>query len=279
VTTWFGSVQQSFREEGVSFVNPMARTAELSVQRRTIDFSDRKDMGSSENPVNGPSVGVITHDQNSFKVDISLPYALQPGMAWKLYQKIGQSDRAIEAKLMETNARSAITETFASKDWVEATTTGRDLTAKAIGHAFSARVAQDLTTYGFSVQEASGAIVYGEPQIREIGLSPKLVNSIDERLATAQQVERQKDLTNIAALEAERRANEGAGVQKLFDKLPKASAQDIATILNALATKQQADALTKAVESGKVQVFPIPVGGNLALPAQAQGHHEQPAAH
>jgi len=90
-------------------------------------------------------------------------------------------------------------------------------------------------------------------------------------------LERQTILNQIAEREAERRGNEGLGIKMLFDQLPKGfSAEQLQGLLYALADKQRADSMLKAVERDQVKVMimgggaPGSVGGMpsaVAVPA------------
>ncbi|TRZ52490.1 hypothetical protein D4R99_02655, partial [bacterium] len=90
-----------------------------------------------------------------------------------------------------------------------------------------------------------------------------VVISISNKAAALQDLERQKTLTSIAQEVANRRAQEGSGVSKLFAELPKdVKPEQIAIVLRALAEKTRSDAELKAVESGKISSMIISGGSN-----------------
>lgn len=104
--------------------------------------------------------------------------------------------------------------------------------------------------------------------LRDVRPDAKVLNAISEKVAAEEDLKRQRVLTEIARQEAERRANEGIGVARLFSELPQGFSPDqIRAVLAALADKQRADALTKAVESGKVNVMVLPGPTPVAVAA------------
>ncbi len=93
-------------------------------------------------------------------------------------------------------------------------------------------------------------------QIRRIAPPRALLAAESDRLAAAVNLERQVVLNQIAEKEAERRGNEGLGIRMLFDQLPKGfTAEQLQGLLYALADKQRADSMLKAVERDQVKVM------------------------
>ena len=267
IATWFGSVQTTVIPEGFQFINPMTSTTSFSTRRDTVDFSNNKEKGSRENPINGPAILALSSDRNPLTIEASFPYSINATLAWKLFQRVAQSDGAVEAKLLETNARKIVAEVFARHGWAEATLQNRSSIETELQAAFVAAVISDLAAYGFSEAEARTALTIGKPQLREVKPDDKVLSAIADRLASEEQLKRQKVLTEIAAQEAERRANEGTGVAKLFEQLPKDfKPEQIRDVLGALADKERADALMKAVELGRVTIIAIPSTSPVALP-------------
>jgi len=117
-------------------------------------------------------------------------------------------------------------------------------------------VYDNLTNSGFTKDEAPKAFVLMAPQIRRISPPKALLAAVSERMAAEVNLERQDVLNRIALSETERRANEGVGVRKLVEALPKGmSATELRDLLYALADKQRADSMLKAVESDQVKVM------------------------
>jgi regulator of protease activity HflC (stomatin/prohibitin superfamily) len=266
VATWFGSVQRTVLPEGLTLVNPMTSIETFSTRREIVMFTN--DPSKAKDPsYNGPAVLALSSDRNPLTIDISFPYNINADMAWKLYQKVAHSDSSMEKKVLETNARKVVAEVLSRHSWTDATFANRQEIEKELEEEFKVAVTTDLKSHGFTEAEAKQAISVGIPQIREVRPDEKVLNAIAERLASEENLKRQKVLTDIAAQEAERRANEGVGVAKLFAALPKDfRPEQIQAILGALADKERADALTKAVENGRVSVIAIPNNSTMALP-------------
>lgn len=266
VATWFGSVQKTVLPEGLTLVNPMTSIQTFRTRREVVMFTN--DPSKKADPSwNGPAVLALSSDRNPLTIDISFPYSINPTTTWKIYQRVAHSDVDMEKKLLETNARKVVAEVISRHGWAEATFQGRAKLETELEEEFKEAVFSDLKFYGFTEQEAKDALIIGTPQIREVRPDEKVLNAIAERLASEENLKRQKVLTEIAAQEAERRSNEGVGVAKLFAALPKEfRPEQIQAILGALADKERADALTKAVESGKVSVIAIPNNSTVALP-------------
>jgi regulator of protease activity HflC (stomatin/prohibitin superfamily) len=266
VATWFGSVQKSVLAEGLTLVNPMTSITTFSTRREIVMFTN--DESKKKDPsYNGPAVLALSSDRNPLTIDISFPYSINAEAAWRLYQRVAHDDRSMETKVLETNARKVVAEVFSRHPWTDATFANRQKIEIELEAEFKDAVKTDLRAYGFNDAESAAALTIGIPQIREVRPDEKVLNAIAERLASEENLKRQKVLTDIAAQEAERRANEGVGVAKLFAALPKDfKPEQIQAILGALADKERADALMKAVENGKVSVIAIPNNSTVAIP-------------
>jgi regulator of protease activity HflC (stomatin/prohibitin superfamily) len=268
VGVWFGSVQQSSIPEGLHMVNPMLSIETFPTRRETVDFG-AKDTGHPENPINGPALLLMSGDQNPLSVSVSFPYNLNEQYMWMLYEHVGTDQARVESKLIETNARKIAGEVFARHGWVEETISARSQVETEMQQSLQAAIVADLQNYGFTEAQAKAAITFSQPQLREVKPDDKILNSIAEKLAAQQDLERQKTLTQIAEQVAIRRKNEGVGITNLFDALPKGfKADEIATVLRAIASKEQADALNAAVANNKISVMVLPSTTPLAVQGQ-----------
>ena len=102
-------------------------------------------------------------------------------------------------------------------------------------------------------------------------MPPAIVqNAISEKIASDQDLQRQHTLTAIAQEIAKRRINEGVGIRNLFSELPKnISPKDMSHLLSAMAEKEKADAVMKAVETGQAKNLFIGMNGVApAVPMQ-----------
>ena len=244
----FGSVQMEAKGEGFKFINPLADAIHMDMRRYVYEFT------TTDKENGGASIVAISADQNPLTVDVAFPFRLNQSMAWKVYQKIGD-DRRYRQQL-RSHARSAIRDAIAMYPWIEATTTKRDAVAKTMQDLFRRNVVRDLISLGFTDEEANKTFTFLDVQLRKILPDKRILNAIAEKLAANQDLEKQKTLTAIAEEVANRRANEGLGVAKLFGQLPEGFApEQIATVLQALATKTRADAMLKAVETEQVDTI------------------------
>lgn len=254
----FSQVVKSNLEQGVHLVEPWVELGTMEVRRDTVDFSDDPKVGSRSNPVNGPAVRVTAGDQTPLAIDISGPYAIRGRTAWLLYKLIGRTDGVIEAKLLETSFRAAVSEVATTRPWAEIATVGRAKFAADVLEAYKKRVRNDLMDVGFTKTDADGAFVFMEPQIRDVKVPDKIRNAVAERMATTELKKRQAELNEIEQDKRTRVGIQGEAIAGLLKIMPKGtSAGDVAALLTAMAQGQTALAVTKAVEAGTVQTMVI----------------------
>ena len=107
-------------------------------------------------------------------------------------------------------------------------------------------------------------------QIRGIYPPNRIRQAASEKVAAEEELKRQETLTQIAEEEARRRANEGKGVQMMFDELPDGfTADEIARVVNAISAKTRAEAVMKAVNTE--QVRNLHIYGDVAPAAAPKG--------
>lgn len=256
VLIWFGSMQENSVPEGLNFVNPMADRAFLSIRRRTVDLADDAREGASTNPVNGPAVSVTTKDKNLLRIDISVPYALNVKHLSPVYKHVGKTNDVIETKLLETHIRASLVDVATKFTRQDIMADKRQDVLKSLHDTIVTSVQDDLIVYGVPPKAAKEAILVSMPQIRQVTPAPEVKKAIDESAATEELKRRQEDLNKIAQARVERRRLEGDSINKMFSALPKgANSLDISRVMSAVAAKQRADALMKAVEKGQVQMI------------------------
>jgi regulator of protease activity HflC (stomatin/prohibitin superfamily) len=266
VLVWWGTVQKRAEAPGLRFVNPMADRYYLSVKRRTVDFTDDRNEGSSANPVNGPAILITTKDHNLLRVNVSFPYALRMSGLPTLYSVVGEDNTTIETKLIETNARSVLVAVGSDFTWKSLLADNRDDVLSAIHTGLKEAIVSDLMTYGMPRKDAENAVIISPPQIRQIVPSDAVKTAIDEAAATVVLRDRQVDLIKIAESKVRQRELEGQAIEQMFAKLPKgANSLDINRVLLALAAKERADAIMKAIEKDRVQM--IIMSGGSGAPA------------
>jgi regulator of protease activity HflC (stomatin/prohibitin superfamily) len=203
-------------------------------------------------------------------IDVTFAYRLNPKWAWWVYKNVGSED-VYKASLITQAARNASRDAVAQFTSDEATTTNREGLAAKMGELFKDRLVEDMTIQGLTEEEAQQVFTILPVQLRKALPPPKVLNAISEKEAAKQDLQRQKTLTSIAEEVANRRANEGLGVARLFGELPEGfTPAQISTVLGALANKTRADALLKAVETEQVKVIVVPDGNPVAVQAPTQ---------
>ncbi|MES2668432.1 MAG: SPFH domain-containing protein [Patescibacteria group bacterium] len=264
VGTLLGTVQESSYNQGFHLVNPFLSFNEFSVRRQILEFQS----GSADN--NGDNVVAVSSDNLPLDVDVTYAFRLNPRYAWWVYRHIGNEETFIN-DLVSQAARSATRSVAAHFDSNEATTTNRDGLARRMGQDFRGRLIEDMVLQGLPREQAEQVFTVLPVQLRRVLPPARVQSAIADRAASLQDLERQRTLTQIAVQEAERRAQEGAGVRRLFEELPTGfSAPEISIVLNAIANKERADAQMLAVRNGRVSVMVMDGGGNVTVPPPAK---------
>ena len=249
VASFFGAVQEGVYGEGMHMVNPLYGLQDFSIRRTMFDFSGTKRRGAA-----GPQIVAVSSDSLRLTVDVGFPMRLNGPSAWKVYQRIG-NQWAVAQQLVVPAARAAVRDAVAQSSWRDATSASRAKLAQSIEERFRALVQNDLVAAGFDAKEAETTFTIQPVQLRKVLPPTKVLNAVSEKIASEEDLQRQRTLTQIAEEEARRRKNEGVGVKNLFTELPRGfTASQIRDVLAAMADKTRAEALMKAVETGQVQV-------------------------
>lgn len=250
VATLFGAVQSRVYDEGLNFVNPLYSLQEFSIRREMFDFSGQdRHRGKA-----GEEIVAVSSDSTPLTIDVGFPLRLNGPSAWRVFQRIGPA-HVVARQLIIPAARAAVRDAVAEFTWRDASTTARDKLAQRIEHRFRELVQTDLAAVGFSIDDAHSTFTIQPVQLRKILPPEKVLNAVSEKIASEEDLQRQKTLTQIAEEEARRRQNEGRGVNNLFAELPQGfTPAEIRLVLGAIADKTRAEALMKAVETGQVNV-------------------------
>ncbi|HEY4486427.1 MAG TPA: SPFH domain-containing protein [Candidatus Paceibacterota bacterium] len=250
----FQNVQTRAYTEGVQLVNPFLDFHAMSARRQVIEFhAGEKDKVNED---------VVSLSSNNVPMTIDVTYAwqLNPRYAWWVYRHMGLDD-SYRNSLIKQVARSATRAAAAKFTSDEATTSKRNEFTLEMEKEFSDHLVADLVRQGLPLEDAKQVFIVLPIQLRKALPPEKVLNAISDKAAAEQDLQRQVTLTAIARQEAERRSNEGLGVSKLFDELPKGfTAEQIAMVVNALANKEKADAFMKAVLTGNVNTMVIDGG-------------------
>lgn len=284
----FGKIHERSYDEGLHFVNPLSKRNAMETRRNLFELQSvqnpgpqpmqnrglqtSQDIAAKQAKVSSASSLLkttisLSRDRVPLTIDAGFPYKLNGGLAWKVYQKIGP---AFSDRLLKPAARTAVRDAVAHFTWADAVTNRREELASKIHALYQGMIVEDLMMAGFSPEEAKTAFKLMPVQIRRMLPPKRILDAVSERLAAEEDLQRQKVLTDIARQEADRRANEGLGVKKLFAELPSGfTAGQISHVLGALADKQRADALLKAVENQNISVIVLGGGskGETPMPA------------
>jgi regulator of protease activity HflC (stomatin/prohibitin superfamily) len=230
----FGATYESAYMPGINLKAPWTTVTKHEVLRQEFPFA-----------------GVVTSkDNNPLTLDVGFAISLNPTLAWRVEETLGTN---YFNSLVVPAGSTAVRIGLSRFGWVFATTTGREELTLAIEEEFRKVLIQQMISANLTEIEAKTALTIFPVQLRQALPDGKVLNAIAEKSASEQDKERQSILTEIAQIEAERRQEEGKGVTNLFKELPDGfSPEQIATVLSALATKTRADAMLKAVESGKI---------------------------
>lgn len=257
----FGAVGDEVLHEGMHLVDPFTQFSRMNVRRNMLEMSS----GGGGAHTAAAEVVALSADQLPMVIDIGFPYALNPESAARIFQRVG-GDASIDA-LIRPAARTAVRDAIARFGWEDAATHQREALAAMTGARFRQLVENDLRALGLTEVEAQNAFSLPPVQLRRILPPQSVQDAIAERLRAQQDLQRQETLTQIARMEAERRATEGTGLAKLFGELPTGyGAEHIAVVLNAMANKTRADALLQAAQGNKVQTIIMEGGGPVPVP-------------
>ena len=267
----YGYVQKWRYDPGVHFIVPGSRHDAVVVRRQIIEISSLdpdavQPAGTASTPEAQRTLA-LTSDRIALAADITLPYSVNPDLAWKLYAFVGP---AYELALLVPAARAAVREAVGNFTWTEAVATKRSELETSILTRFRNIVLGNLVGAGFSKEEAAQAFTLMPPQIRRLAPPHTLLAAVADRVAADVNLERQAVLNQIAAKQTEQRANEGLGIRKLIEQLPPGMVgKDTERLLYALADKERADALQRAVEQNQVKIIVLGGGANppISIPS------------
>lgn len=239
-TKFLGNMTGDTYTSGTRFLNPIADRITENIRRQAVDFTgDTTAEGMSANKV-------------VLRVDATVPYILNPGLAWRLYERYGE-----KWNLITPAARKAVRDCTASADWeVIVGEAGRAVASTCISARMQTIIVSDLMSAGLSEAEASAMFTFPEALVREIvPIKERILDAIAEEQAAIVDLRRQETLTAIAKEEANRRANDGSGIRLMMDELPDDfTVAEMVSMILANAEKTNAEAFLKAVEMGNPHI-------------------------
>jgi regulator of protease activity HflC (stomatin/prohibitin superfamily) len=269
VVITFGKVQERRYEPGLHLIVPGARHFEVVTRRQIFELSaldpDAVTATGAAGTPEAQRTLALSSDRIPLSADVTFPYQLNADMAWKVFTQIGPD---YETTMLIPAARAAVREAVAAFNWTDAVTTKRAELEQLIHSLFKKLTDENLRGAGFTSEQAANTFALLAPQIRRLAPPKPILAAVSDRVASEVNLERQTVLNQIAERETERRANEGLGIKKLVDQLPKEfKPEQLQGLLYALADKQRADSMLKAVERDQVKVMVM--GGNGSAAAAA----------
>jgi len=257
VGVWFGTVQEQTYSQGMKFVNPMLSFNSMNVRQRDAEFKSASGQAVSESDVTA-----VSSNNLPMTIDVTYLYTLNQKYAWWVYRNIGD-DTSYYQNLIVRAAKTATRNATAEFTDEQAMTSKRVELSDKMAKDFEATLVQNMEQRGLSKADAEQVFTVLPVMLSKILPPEAVITAISNKAAALQDLERQKTLTSIAQEVANRRAQEGSGVSKLFAELPKdVKPEQIAIVLRALAEKTRSDAELKAVESGKISSMIISGGSN-----------------
>jgi regulator of protease activity HflC (stomatin/prohibitin superfamily) len=262
VLSLFGKIDmETVLEEGFYTKNPLKSVNEMTVRRQ--EFTRHGTAKESDEGVSG-AMRSIAKGGLELTIDVTVPYRINPKYAPAIYRHLGDDDKYTE-NLIKPSAATAVRDGAARFVPDEAYETKKDSLALVVTRNFVREIVGQIREFeafkGLSPSELERVIIPLPVQIRKVFPPEKVRNAIAEKLATLEDLERQKTLTEIAEEEASRRGKEGLGMKNFLSNLPKStSARDAIGLLNATANMERAKALKKLADEGKVTA--VYVGNN-----------------
>lgn len=262
VGVWFGTVQQKAYTAGWQPVNPMLDFVTMDARQINAEFESVANEGTKPGD---NIVTAVSKNNLPLTVDVTYMFRLNPTWAWWVYANYG-NDTTYLSNLIKRVAQTATKNATANFTDEEATTSKRIALAEQMKSDFEDGLVANIMEQGLPRAAAQEVFHVMPAQLSKVLPPTQVIDAISNKAAALQDLERQKTLTSIAMEVANRRAQEGAGVNKLFEQLPKGfNAEQISHVLRALADKTRSDAELKAVETGKVNAIVFSTAG--AMPA------------
>lgn len=240
----FGTVQEDVFSEGLHFVNPFGNYFSVNIQRQSIVVDDGD---------NKPGMLCPTSDGIQTTVEANFAFEINPDYASWIIRAIGSEEKLVKT-LMDPASRSATRDGSAAYSLEAMQTKERSGYETALTSQFEKNVIASLPrNRGLNEGELGNVIIILPVQLMGIVPDEKVANSLSEKKAAEIDLARQPILTAIAEEQGKRMKNQGIGVKSMFTELPKDyNTAEMTAVIGALADLKRAEAMMKAVESGKV---------------------------
>ena len=258
--------------EGLHLKKPWQSTFLMSVRQQTFN----------RNAAKGNQMEVIVGDGVSLTADVSFHWILQPQAAAWVYQKFGED---YAERLQIPSAAGALRDVVGGmKEWTNVVRDKQMVEVETTKRLASV-VREKLLAAGIPADVAQSAFVFPKVDIRRITPPKAIQTAIANKKAAEQDLERQKTEVAIAAMKAQKGVPEGQRIRNMVlaifndtnedgqlpaeAKLPEGiTAEGVSALITAIATKQNAQSVQTAAESGKVSTMLIPATSSIAVGAK-----------
>jgi hypothetical protein len=255
----FGKVQRGYVPDGLQPVNPFANYEDMNIQRNAIRVED-----DSNDSMHG--MKATTADNIQTLVEANFAFMVNPDYAWYIRKYIGDIEK-VKEELLQKAAQSATRDALAHFQLEESQISRRTDFEQLLAVDFKKSIVANLPREeGLTQAQLEQVFIILPTQLMNIIPDAKVSNALSEKKANEINYQQQTILTKIATEIANRRAQEGKGINKLLTELPQGySADDVAKIVNATANKERADALMKAITDGKANVIVMDGGSSPSI--------------
>jgi regulator of protease activity HflC (stomatin/prohibitin superfamily) len=253
----FGNLSYTTYAAGFHMVNPFSSQLTWTIQRQAFNYT-------GEDTAEG-----LTKNRVALLVDVTVPYILNPAAAPHLYERYGAN-----WNLIDPSSRNAIRDCTASLDWEDAVgEIGRATMATCIPEKIQTAVVADLVDAGFTQEEAAEAFIFPNALVRRmLPKEERILAAVAEEQAAIVDLRRQVTLSEIAEVEATRRAKDGMGIRMMMEELPSNfTVAEMVAMIQANAMKTNAEAFMRAVEGGNPNITVI-TGGSNEVPVAARAN-------
>ncbi len=185
IPTTFGQIGADL-QPGVHFLAPWTDVHAESTRLQQYVMVHQVNEG---NVSGDDSITVVSKDDVSLPVDLTINYSVDPKHANELFRTVGTVE-ALKGVVIRPAARSAVPAVFALYDADQAATTSRDALAQGIAD----RLRPQLATHG---------VLLDAVQIRAIQLPDSLLKAAQDKLTQQQQVQQAQFAQQQATVDAQ----------------------------------------------------------------------------
>lgn len=202
----FGSVTDDQLDEGIGFVNPLARVEHVSVRTQSITMSGSR------------AIKALSRDGLLLTLEITIQSHVNGADAPWMYRNFGVGRGRATANVLVPASRSAIREVIAKYSANEAYSIKRDEVPARIRERLNKKIRTLLATRGG--KKRLGIVVDGV-ELRDIKLPPRVTAAIEAKLEEEQRAQRMRFVLDRERQEAKRKEIEASGIAKFQEIVTK----------------------------------------------------------